>query len=518
MENKLPFIYRTFFISIISALSIFLIPIPIAIFLLIKHYQLIKEQQNLIEPILETYNSIELAKDKLEEINADLDNQEELHAKILKEFSEEGENEKNSIIEKAHQEALDILSSLEESTANLTIKKEELEKLNKEIAKCERIVKQNRSEAMTIKTLKERSAYIKLDTSSITDYIEEIINNLNNNELLNSIINLHKNSDNSKQLRSLANSVKKEIKITLDEFSSRYTTKANQTIYNLMVLGLQSEIELIISNLRYGTLNEATEQVNELIEKYLVIAGKGNQSILPTITKFLLSIQGFYIELVEIEYKYYVKREREKEEQRLIREQMKQEAEERKALEAERKKIEREESKFTVELQRTNELLKSETDDAKLEQLKARINELEQQMAELENQKESIATLSNGKAGYVYIISNKGSFGDDVFKIGMTRRLEPQDRIDELGSASVPFKFDVHAFIFSDDAVGLEYTLHQRLTNNRVNKVNYRKEFFRIPINDIEELVEELDPTADFTKTMLALEYNQTLALEQQAS
>lgn len=479
---------------------------------------MIKEQQTLIEPILETYNSIELAKDKLEEINADLDNQEELHTKILKEFSEEGENEKNSIIEKAHQEALDILSSLEESTANLTIKKEELEKLNKEIAKYERIVKQNRSEAMAIKTLKENSTYIKLDTDSINEYIEEIINNLNNNEMLNSVINLHKNSDNSKQLRSLANGVKKEIKITLDEFSSRYTTKANQTIYNLMILGLQSEIELIISNLRYGTLNEATEQVNELIEKYLVIAGKGNQSILPTITKFLLSIQGFYTELVEIEYKYYVKREREKEEQRLIREQMKQEAEERKALEAERKKIEREESKFTVELQRTNELLKSETDDAKLEQLKARINELEQQMAELENQKESIATLSNGKAGYVYIISNKGSFGDDVFKIGMTRRLEPQDRIDELGSASVPFKFDVHAFIFSDDAVGLEYTLHQRLTNNRVNKVNYRKEFFRIPINDIEELVEELDPTADFTKTMLALEYNQSLALEQQAS
>lgn len=301
MEYKLPFIYRTFFISIVSALSIFLIPIPIAIFLLIKHYKLIKEQQTLIEPILETYNSIELAKDKLEEINADLDNQEELHTKILKEFSEEGENEKNSIIEKAHQEALDILSSLEESTANLTIKKEELEKLNKEIAKYERIVKQNRSEAMAIKTLKENSTYIKLDTDSINEYIEEIINNLNNNEMLNSVINLHKNSDNSKQLRSLANGVKKEIKITLDEFSSRYTTKANQTIYNLMILGLQSEIELIISNLRYGTLNEATEQVNELIEKYLVIAGKGNQSILPTITKFLLSIQGFYTELVEIE-------------------------------------------------------------------------------------------------------------------------------------------------------------------------------------------------------------------------
>ena len=100
MENKLPFIYRTFFISIVSALSIFIIPIPIAIFLLIKHYKLINEQQALIEPILETYNSIELAKERLEKINADLDNQEELHTNILKEFTEEGENEKNSIIEK----------------------------------------------------------------------------------------------------------------------------------------------------------------------------------------------------------------------------------------------------------------------------------------------------------------------------------------------------------------------------------------------------------------------------------
>lgn len=94
MENKLPFIYRTFFISIVSALSIFIIPIPITIFLLIKHYKLIKEQQILIEPILETYNSIELAKERLEKINADLDNQEELHTNILKEFTEEGENEK----------------------------------------------------------------------------------------------------------------------------------------------------------------------------------------------------------------------------------------------------------------------------------------------------------------------------------------------------------------------------------------------------------------------------------------
>ncbi len=92
------------------------------------------------------------------------------------------------------------------------------------------------------------------------------------------------------------------------------------------------------------------------------------------------------------------------------------------------------------------------------------------------------------KAGNVYIISNLGSFGDNVFKIGMTRRLDPMDRVNELGDASVPFKFDVHSFIFSDNAVDLEKTLHERLKNSRVNKVNARKEFFYITIDELENL------------------------------
>ncbi len=114
------------------------------------------------------------------------------------------------------------------------------------------------------------------------------------------------------------------------------------------------------------------------------------------------------------------------------------------------------------------------------------------------------------KAGTVYIISNLGSFGEDVFKIGMTRRLDPQDRVNELGSASVPFKFDVHSFIFSDDAVSLEANMHQRLQGNRVNKVNLRKEFFKVPIDELEAIVDEIDPSAEFNKTMLAEEFRQS--------
>lgn len=136
--------------------------------------------------------------------------------------------------------------------------------------------------------------------------------------------------------------------------------------------------------------------------------------------------------------------------------------------------------------------------------------ELQAQLSDVAVQKERIASLANGRAGNVYIISNLGSFGENMFKIGMTRRLEPQDRIDELGSASVPFKFDVHSFIFSNDAVGLEAKLHEMLNSKRVNKVNRRKEFFYTSIDELEKLVQEIEPTAEFNRTMIAEEYRQS--------
>ena len=122
--------------------------------------------------------------------------------------------------------------------------------------------------------------------------------------------------------------------------------------------------------------------------------------------------------------------------------------------------------------------------------------------------------MQNGKAGTVYIISNLGSFGDHVFKIGMTRRMEPQERVNELGDASVPFPFDVHSFIFSEDAVSLENKLHKELNHRRVNKVNLRKEYFDITLDELEALVERIDPSAPFQKTMLAEQYHQSVSID----
>lgn len=156
--------------------------------------------------------------------------------------------------------------------------------------------------------------------------------------------------------------------------------------------------------------------------------------------------------------------------------------------------------------------MSSTTDESEIDKLKARILELQSQLGDVIVKKDEITNLQNGKAGTVYIISNLGSFGEDVFKVGMTRRLEPQDRINELGNASVPFKFDVHSFIFSQDAVALESKMHEILNDRRVNKVNMRKEFFKISIDELEKIVDEIEPTAEFNKTMVAGEYRQSLS------
>lgn len=299
----------------------------------------------------------------------------------------------------------------------------------------------------------------------------------------------------------------------VDKYKERYTTKANATIYSLVVIALKAELQNIMYSLKFGNLDKSLAQLKQIMQKYYLIAADGNQNIAPTMRKFIGEMEHLFDQAIRIEYEYYVQKERAKEEQRAIREQMRQEAEARKALEAERKKVEKEEAKYKSQMDQVQEQIHATEDVEKIAQLEARLKELQAQMTQVEEKKEQIITLQNGKAGNVYVISNLGAFGDDVFKIGMTRRSEPQDRIDELGSASVPFPFDVHSFIFSDDAVSLENKIHKILNDRRVNKVNLRKEFFRISIDDLEKLVMELEPTADFKRTMVAEQYRQSQSI-----
>ena len=357
-------------------------------------------------------------------------------------------------------------------------------------------------------------------TSSIKSYHnDEDIHNINSlavesNDLAPSVM-LKLHHMDYKDLKKAFNDNDKAITQVLEAYAGRYTTKANKAIYQLMVIALRAELQNLLYNLKYDKLDETVHKIRITTSKYLAIADDGNQAVAKTLNKFISEIEYLFINAAKIEYNYYVKKEQAKQEQAAIREQMRQEAAERKALEAERKKIEQEESKYTTEIDKLQTVMAETTDNTELEQLKARILELQGHLSDVIIKKEEIVNLQNGKAGNVYIISNLGSFGEDVFKVGMTRRLNPQERVDELGSASVPFKFDVHSFIFSEDAVALEANMHERLNNQRVNKVNLRKEFFKVSIDELETLVNELDPTAEFNKTMLAEEYRQSLSSDE---
>ena len=320
---------------------------------------------------------------------------------------------------------------------------------------------------------------------------------------------LHLHSMDVKALNKAFRDNDKQIETVLSRYAGRYNTKANQAIYKLMVIALRAELQNILYNLKYEKLDVGEEQVKAVTSKYLAIATQGNQSIAGTMTKFIGEIEYLFLNAVKIEYNYYVKKEQARQEQAAIREQMRQEAAERKALEAEKKKIEAEESKYQSEIERVQRQL-SAAAGQEADMLKSRILELESMLSDVRVKKDDVLRLQNGKAGTVYVISNLGSFGENVFKIGMTRRLTPQDRIDELGSASVPFNFDVHSFIFSQDAVALEGQLHQRLNNQRVNKVNLRKEFFYSSVDELEALVTEIDPSAEFTRTMAAEDFRQS--------
>ena len=124
---------------------------------------------------------------------------------------------------------------------------------------------------------------------------------------------------------------------------------------------------------------------------------------------------------------------------------------------------------------------------------------------------------ANKRAGYVYVISNIGSFGENVYKIGMTRRLEPLDRINELGDASVPFNFDVHAMIFSDDAPALEAALHRAFDDRKLNMINTRREFFNVTLDEIKDVVKKnFDKTVEFKAIPEAEQYRETLMLKKQ--
>lgn len=291
---------------------------------------------------------------------------------------------------------------------------------------------------------------------------------------------------------------------TLEGSKAKGRTMTNRGI-RLTARAFNNECDAAISNTRW---NNAV-RMEQRIERVFNAINKLNAS-----TAINISHDYFELKLKELRltHEYKEKKQQEKEEQAEIRRQMQEEAK----LEQEMEKAIKDEEKYQKLLEKAKADAEKVT-GAKLASLKEKIASLDKELANAKEKSERAKSMAEQtKIGHVYIISNIGSFGEDVYKIGMTRRLEPLDRVRELGDASVPFLFDVHAMIYAEDAPTLEKTLHKSFDFKRLNLVNSRKEFFQTTLEEIKNETFKISPDAEFIETAEARQYRESQAIRAQ--
>jgi len=279
----------------------------------------------------------------------------------------------------------------------------------------------------------------------------------------------------------------------------------------IMMRAFNGESDVFIASCNWNNVERLRARMNKAFE---TINKTGESHGIFISHKYL----DLKLQQLELTYEYKLKRQEEKDEQRRIREQMREEEKAQREYEKAIKAAEKEEKiahnayeKAKAELEQASDEQKAKFEQ-KLKALEAKLKEAE------ENGKRALSMAQQTKAGHVYIISNIGSFGEDVYKIGMTRRLEPLDRVRELGDASVPFKFDVHAMIYSEDAPELENKLHKHFSEKRLNLINLRREFFDVELEEIENFVAQNCDSVEFIKIPEAEEYRESLAIKKKAN
>lgn len=292
------------------------------------------------------------------------------------------------------------------------------------------------------------------------------------------------------------------------EFTKAGWKKLRKDVLKLALRSFNSESEYCVDNVKFSNLDKMEERIRRSFE---------------TCNKLLKAINAWWTDIVlerklqelYLAHEYQTKRQEEKEAARQAREDQREQEKLEKEIREARAKIEKERQHFTSALQKLQLRLSAANDPQDRDDLQTRIDELSSQNSKLDEEERLLDYREqNARAGYVYVISNIGAFGEGIFKIGMTRRLEPMDRVDELGDASVPFRFDVHALVFSDNAPALEAKLHSRFAAGRLNKVNGRKEFFRADLNQIETVIRaNYDAVVEVIHAAPAEQYRESLRL-----
>ena len=277
--------------------------------------------------------------------------------------------------------------------------------------------------------------------------------------------------------------------------------KMVQDMQKLLLRAFNSECDGIVDKVKYNNFEASLKRISSSRDSISKLGKMMGIEITP----------NYYqskVEELTLALEYQQKKQEEKEAQKEARARMREEAKLQREIEEARRKAEKEQNHYQNALQRLQKQLATASDVDK-QAIEEKIQEVESQLTQIDAALKDIDYReANQKAGYVYVISNVGSFGKDVYKIGMTRRLDPTERVDELGDASVPFNFDIHAMIFSENAPALEAALHRAFEDRKVNMVNPRREFFRVTLDEIKEVVRKnYDKTAEFIDVPEAEQY-----------
>ena len=375
-----------------------------------------------------------------------------------------------------------------------------------------------------IKNLDEQIKALKIDYSNKKVYYDRLLNEIQLYEEQQEIQSYglykpHFDFDTSDKYKEALEKVRENEKALIRNEEAAICTQkwtvngstsegAKQTkrYIKLMLRAFNGECEALIADVRW---NNAT-RMEERLEKSFETINKMGETHTTSITNKYLKCKH---DELRLSYEYQDKLHQEKEEQRQIQEQIREEEKAQKDIEKALKESDDEEKRYSKALEQAKkEMEKAEGE--KLDKLKEQMQQLQLELTEAMAKKErALSMAQQTKAGHVYIISNVGSFGENVFKIGMTRRLEPMDRVKELSDASVPFGFDVHGIIYSENAPELENILHKEFDDNKVNLINNRKEFFDVPLDNIEEVVRKYDSKIELTKVAEAREYKESIAI-----
>lgn len=261
-------------------------------------------------------------------------------------------------------------------------------------------------------------------------------------------------------------------------------------IQKLSLRAFNQECDELIRKVKYTNFNASLDRLSK---SSLEISKLGADMNVFIANEYIQSKK----EELRLAFEYQVKKQEEKEAVKAAKAEQREQAKIQKELEERRRKVEKEQTHYQTAYEKLKAQIEQNPDNADLlqkqQEMEATLSDIDKALTDIDYRQ------ANMRAGYVYIISNIGSFGKDIYKIGMTRRLEPQDRIDELGGASVPFNFDVHAMIFSDDAPSLETALHKAFEDKKVNMVNHRREFFHVTLDEIKEVIKKnFDKTVEF--------------------